>query len=535
MTKQATNAKVKKKDNSISDKLDKFLLSEFQNKKLITLILAAMGLFVIFILAFKPADDPDLGWHLRSGELMLQYGIIPHIDWFSYTMPTFPWINHEWLTDIMMFLVYSLSGYWGLSIIYALIATLVFGYLIGEAAFIKPRWENRILIGLLIALVSSAFIGVRPQVFTLLFLSLILIMLKHLYKNEKTKAVWLLPLLFLIWVNMHASFTAGFMVLGFIILTEIIKIDRLKKVGESDWVKKEYTMTLKAWKNLATATVISAGTLFLNPYSYELLTEVKRTFGDSYAPSRIIEWLSPNFHQTEGLLLLLLVFLFLEILFLSRKKMDPTRFIIISVFLWMAFQANRHIPLFALMIAPFLLETMQGVPETITIGTIKNKFIFISTIFFFILYVLAFSPLQYTLAFLSEPKAYAHNSGYPENAIAFIKNHPIQGNVFNSYGWGGYIIQNNTCRLSPSKTMDCTPKVFIDGRMAQWNIPSRAILKDYSDIYGVEENWKFLIDQYDISWIFVERNSTLDKILNLSPDWKNTYKDETAVIYEMKK
>jgi len=67
-----------------------FFLSEFQNKKLVLAIISIIGFFLMFILAFTPNLDPDLGWHLKTGELMWEYKTIPHTDWYSYTMPSFP-------------------------------------------------------------------------------------------------------------------------------------------------------------------------------------------------------------------------------------------------------------------------------------------------------------------------------------------------------------------------------------------------------------------------------------------------------------
>lgn len=521
--------------------LDSFFLSEFQNKKFILAIISLIGFFLMFILAFTPNLDPDLGWHLKTGELMWEYKTIPYADWYSYTMSDFAWINHEWLTEIFMYQISQIAGPWMLNIFFALLVVFVFGFLIGETALVKPRWENRILLGILAILVSTAFIGARPQMFTLLFVSLVLLIIKLLIKNEKTKAIWFLPPLFLLWVNMHASFLAGFLILGIYLLTEKIKIGRLEKKGENEWIKKDHTMTSAAWKKLFIASTLSLLMILLNPYSYKILIELKRTFTDPFAPNFIMEWLSPNFHQTTGLLFLFLVFLLLEILFLSRKKIDPTQFILITIFMWLGFQANRHIPLFTLILLPFLLETMNAIPETITLGVLKNKFISISLVLFLMLFSFQFSSLSSSIAMLLDQKSFASLNGYPENALKFLSANPQQGNMFNNYGWGGYIISSNVkCqqRLLPqiefsetkTFTVECSPKVFIDGRMAHWKTKDREILKEYADIYSMPGNFDELIEKYDISWALVEKNSFMGRILKLTPGWDNIYEDDLAII-----
>lgn len=519
-----------KSNSNSKEKKEPFFLSEFKNKKLVLAILAIVGFFFMFILAFTPTIDPDLGWHLKTGELMWQYKTIPYTDWYSYTMPDFLWINHEWFTELLMYKINQTFGMAGLSVFFTLIVTFVFGYLIGETVIKKPRWENRILIGLLATFVSVAFTGARPQMFTLLFVALILLIIKFLYVNDKTKIIWLMPVLFLFWVNMHASFLAGFGIIAVYLVTEKMKIGRLEKKGDNEWIKKDHTLTKTAWTKLFYASILSLPAIFLNPYSYKILIELKRTFTDPVAPNFIIEWLSPNFHQTTGILFLFLVFLFLEILFLSKKKIDPTQFILITIFMWMAFQANRHIPLFTLILIPFLLETMDAVPETITLGVLKNKFILMSLIFFFALYATQFSYLSQTIALLIDTKSFAATQSYPENAMEFLKKNPQTGNVFNSYGWGGYIIKDAKCIIQYNK-MECGPKVFIDGRMAHWKTKDREILKEYADIYAMPDNFDELIEKYDISWVFIEKNSYMGKILALTPGWTEAYSDETAIIF----
>lgn len=521
--------------------LDSFFLSEFRNSKLALAIISILGFFLMFILAFTPTIDPDLGWHIKTGELMWEYKTIPYTDWYSYTMPDFAWINHEWLTEIFMYQVSQAAGPWALNVFFTLLVVFVFGFLIGETALVKPRWENRILLGILAIFVSTAFVGARPQMFTLLFVSLVLLIIKLLIKNEKTKAVWFLPPLFLLWVNMHASFLAGFLILGVYLLTEKIKIGRLEKKGENEWIKKDHTMTGAAWKKLLIASALSFPMIFLNPYSYKILIELKRTFTDPFAPNFIVEWLSPNFHQTTGLLFLFLVFLLLEILFLSKKKIDPTQFILITIFMWLGFQANRHIPLFTLILLPFLLETMNAVPETITLGVLKNKFISISLVLFLTLFSFEFSSLSSSMAMLLDQKSFASLNGYPENALKFLSANPQQGNMFNNYGWGGYIISSNVkCQqrslpqieFSETKTsaIECSPKVFIDGRMAHWKTKDREILKEYADIYSMPDNFDELIEKYDISWVLVEKNSFMGRMLKLTPGWNDLYEDDLAII-----
>jgi hypothetical protein len=65
--------------------------------------------------------DHDFGWHIRMGQLILAKGI-PATDPFSYTMPSYPFVDHEWLADILLVQLYPIIGYPGLGVIYTFIA-----------------------------------------------------------------------------------------------------------------------------------------------------------------------------------------------------------------------------------------------------------------------------------------------------------------------------------------------------------------------------------------------------------------------------
>src|SRR5437660_12927075 len=64
----------------------------------------------IFSLAAVPPLDPDLWWHLANGRLMVTTGTIPHVDLYSFSAAGHPWVMHEWLADLTMYLLYQLGG-----------------------------------------------------------------------------------------------------------------------------------------------------------------------------------------------------------------------------------------------------------------------------------------------------------------------------------------------------------------------------------------------------------------------------------------
>ncbi len=85
-------------------------------------------LFGIFVMAARPVTDPDLWWHLRTGQLIVQNHQLFHADPYSFTKAGQPWLDHEWLSQIVIFLIYRSAGYGGLMVVFA--AIIAAGFLV---------------------------------------------------------------------------------------------------------------------------------------------------------------------------------------------------------------------------------------------------------------------------------------------------------------------------------------------------------------------------------------------------------------------
>src|SRR6187431_3382745 len=81
-------------------------------------------LMVIVNFALQPLTEPDFGWHLRTGLDLLHNGFsLPHSDPYSHTMPDWAWVEHAWLTDVVIGAIYSLGGGLGIILLFACVTT----------------------------------------------------------------------------------------------------------------------------------------------------------------------------------------------------------------------------------------------------------------------------------------------------------------------------------------------------------------------------------------------------------------------------
>ncbi|MDP3057632.1 MAG: hypothetical protein Q8N37_03905 [bacterium] len=530
--------------------LKKLLAAEFKNQNTSKKLFGISSVIALFFLALKAPLDPDLFWHLKTGKLIWQYKIIPQVDWYSYTMSDFPWIDHEWLTEILMYLIKNTFGWLGLSIFFAIITTFIFAWVIPRISRNietkrYPFYTSFILI-ILGADAASLVFGARPQILSLLGVALILYIIKEYQINNKSKIVYFLPFLFLLWTNMHASFILGLGLLGvYLALDKNLRLPAGRH-PEAEWVKLHRPLTPEAWKKLSWLALLSIAITFINPYGAKVYIEIYRTFSDSYGHNLIIEWLSPNFHSTEGIIFsFYLIFLF--VILCITKKIDMFSFVLLPFLLFFSLQASRNIPFFVLISLPVLIKSLEGFEEIFS-SVMQKKVIAVSLSVLLIFYPPFLSETNDVIKTMRDEKALAGFGKFPQKeAMDFLENYRDKnsGNILNDYNWGGYLIGNIKCspyaKASGDKQnsnnknklqMECYPKVFIDGRMAHWITPERHILKDYNEIIDLKDDSQKLLDKYQIKAIFYRKDTHLGRSFSFNNKWKKIYEDDLAIIYE---
>ena len=167
-------------------------------------------LFFFFInLALQPLVEPDFGWHLRTGLDLLSHGWqMPLTDPYSHTVPEWSWVEHAWLTDGIVALIYSgLGSAGGLGVI-LLFAAVITGAFVLSAATARASRTARALSVAVVAWIALPFLGARIQMVTLLGLACVL-WLWNRFQQGRIRTLWLFSLLFLLWANLHGGFTAG--------------------------------------------------------------------------------------------------------------------------------------------------------------------------------------------------------------------------------------------------------------------------------------------------------------------------------------
>jgi hypothetical protein len=450
----------------------------------------------IFAFATRTATDPDLWWHLRTGKLIVETGVVPHADPFSYSRLGQPWIAHEWLSDLALFGLYRLFHAAGLTILCAAIVALAFFFLYLRCDG-KPHVAAACVV--LGAFASSPVIGVRPQMFSFLLASLLLWLLDR--RSECPSRVLWIPLIFLVWVNLHAGFALGLAILL------VFAIDSFASSSSRTY---RWRVSLAFLGSLA---AVAANPNGFRMYSYPL--EVLRS---EAMQKQIAEWFSPNFHQLAYFPLTLLIFGVLVSMAFGTRKSRLRDLALLLCGLFAALISVRHVPIFVLVAVPVLSESITLLLSRQSV--LKTRIPPAATpvragLNLAIVSIAAIVVLLRITRVTGEQTA-AELQTFPVRAVLYLESHQDHGNLFALYDWGGYIIW----RRFPDQ------KVFIDGRA---DLYGDAILRQFADTYTLRHQWRRGLEQ--ACTVLVRRNSPLAQGLLRDTAWELAYEDEQSSLF----
>lgn len=375
--------------------------------------------FLLFALKGVGVLDPDLGWHLKMGELILRSGI-PKTDPFSYTMPSYPFVDHEWLTNIVLFFIYSRGGLVTLALLFALLSAATMALVLWR----RSGWWDMLYAAVLFCILFP-FAGVRPQVISWLFTVIFLMILCAPPRRQ-----WVLVPLMALWTNLHGGFFVG---VGMVGVAALVAAINKKHAGRAT----------------ALAILVLLATL-INPYRERIWWEVFMQLTDSSLRFFISEWMPAIFFLNFTYWLYAV---FAAVVVARYRKRVP---LFQRMVFWLSFLAGlssmRNIPLWLFVsVYPVTAGLTAFLAEARQTGERRGRLRFVLVRLNMVLIIVVL--LQLSVLFFGS----RDEIRYPQKAVAYIQNKKLSGNILAIYGWGGYLIWE-----LPGH------KVFIDGRMPSW-------------------------------------------------------------------
>jgi len=506
------------------------------NKILKILIILSLSLFIGSIIIQKIRSF-DIWWHLKTGEYIINNGFIPQFDIFSYTVFTHTWINHQWLADVLFFLVFDCFGINGLILLKAIVLGATFTILF-KITYQKRIYLLSIFFIFLAILASGHRFLMRPFIFNFLFI-IIYFYILHGYKHsQQKKLIFLLPILQIIWSNLHGGSLTGIILIYAYLAGELIswKFKLPFQQNEKYTIKgKKYYILLAVGGLCLFSGLVNPNGLTGALYPFLTLTELNQSGYQEVIMKYIAELQPPiSLHTLFKIqpypYYKLLILLSLGTFILNYKRLNVTRFITYTIFLIFSLLANRNIPTFVLLATPISIFNLNHIDirkVIILSPKIKQLLLLLSQISILIIIVTCI--IKATAPQYLFRNKIIRNFGfgiihpkYPESAIDFIQSNNISGNFFNTYESGGYLIW----RMFPQE------KVFIDGRT---EVYGPQFYQRYVRLFANPDKFNAISDEFNINLILLTRIYTAtDPFLNYiyqNKQWKLIYFDEISALF----
>ncbi len=501
---------------------------------------AAVRLFVpstpwlVFLLAFAavwaaPALERyfsfDTFMHLYFGEEMLRLGELLETDTGNWAIGH-RYIDHEWIPQLVAGTFHMALGREGLVFLIALLVGATFGLI---ALWMRQRGvEPTLVVGLL----ALAFAGIhlfmmaRPFLVTWVLAVAWTLLLDRLCRGQLEPKRWALwaSLLMLVWVNVHAGFLLGFVLLA------IFGAAQLWRFVIATGAARRDAGRLFLWLfGVGELVFFVSG---LNRYGFRLHVHMVLYLLNNRLVSQIREWQAPYFHESSLLPLLLLIGFCLAVMIAAQRRPPVTDLLLVIAFLLSALKSQRNLPFFALLAMPavgvqlqHVLRSGEGLAswpgaaarflgrlgQRAAAGEARRG-------------GLATAAAAVLAAFLIFGVAKVRPAGLDQNrfpiaAKNFIAEHPelFGGRMFNRYRWGGYLAYE-----LPEHP------VFINGLQDHYG---EAHYQLYKRVSSVRPQWREILDEQRVDWVIHTAGSSLAMALELHPGWRRVYEDKWAAIF----
>jgi hypothetical protein len=464
-------------------------------------VLTFVVLTLVFILAHGKVADPDIWWHLHNADYLVQHHSFSRYDRYSFTAAGHSWISHEWLAELPYYFAWRASGLRGIDALSLAILSLIFLGTLYLCYRECGNYKAAVLASSYAILLGRVSFGPRTILFGYACLVAMLIVLQRFRQNGRGP-LWMLPPLFCLWVNTHGSWFIGLIIFSMIVAGGLVRLT-WGMVESQPWTRSQKKNLLLAWCG-------SVAMLFVNPFGARLVFyPLDLAFRQKLNVEHVAEWVSLNFHDFRGKLVLVLLIVLLVSTLLRPRRWVLAELVVVLFALYSGLTYVRFLFLLGIVVAPVLAKILDFAPpyrpELDT--PVINSFAILLMIAGVIHYWPRESQLQASV-----------DDQYPRQAVSYLETHPPSGPMVNYYLWGGYV-----------NWKDPDLKVFVDSRADIFEYTG--VLKDYLDLLAID-NPEPVLDKYKARYVLFPHGEPFTYVLEHDPRWKTLYSDKVSILLQ---
>jgi len=451
--------------------------------------------------------DGDTGWHVRTGEWILSHGRVPDKDLFSFTRTGQTWFAWEWLWDAVFAWLHQHWGMAAVVVVSALVISLT-SALVFRLAF---RKSGNPLIAMTLTFLAVAASSIhflaRPHLFTLLFTVVFYTILERVREIRSTRLLWCLPVMTVLWTNLHGGWFIGVVLIGLYAAGELAG-------GLFGGEPGAWPAAVKRALPYAGIASLCLAASLAGPYTYHLHVHIWEYLTDSFQREHIQEMMSIDFQNPAARYFeaMLLVGGGACIWHLRRKRF--TECLLLVFFAHVSLIASRNIPIFGIVAAPVLAlavaewfkaledapvsawlrhlaEGLRGMGETIAgmEGHWRAHLVSAAA-------VALVTAILYAPAPPANFRARFDGKEFPAKAVASLGDLAAQSRIFTYDQWGDFLIY----KLYPKN------QVFIDGRS---DFYGPRFCEKYLEIVQVKYKWQRYLNEYGVDTVLLPTDAPL--------------------------
>lgn len=488
-----------------------------------------LGVLVCTPLSVRLLGDAGIGWHIRTGQQILATHAIPRVDPFSSTMQGQPWFAWEWLYDLFAGQLEASLGLNGVVWLTAVVIASVFSLLFRLLTRRGTHIGVAVILVLLAVSASMIHFLARPHVVSWLFT---LIWFAILDGSEQPaspggerawsaqRRLWILPVLMLVWVNVHGGFLVGFVLLAIFWLG-----------AAWSWLTANHTRIEDALRkiaarqralDLALAGALSAAASFVNPYGWNLYRHIYGYLSDRFLMDHIDEFRSPDFHGAAQKCFLALLLVTLAVLAARGRELRLSAVLTILFAVYTGLYASRNIPvsslLLVMVIGPLTVvpwgERLSEKMTAVECSLRGHLWPIIATVLTFLI-----AANGGRIGSQSLMDAHFDPKRMPVAAVDFLTQRGGDGTVLTTDFWGGYVIY----RMYPQV------RVVVDDRH---DLYGEKFFKSYLKMERVEPGWEEFLRDHPATYVILPRESALTTMLLATGKRKQLYGDDVAIVLD---
>jgi hypothetical protein len=479
----------------------------------------ALILLAIVIADLRQAADPDLWGHVLWGRELLAHGSLPNINPYSYSAAGYPWLRHEWLSEVLMGSMFDKFGPLGLKLLKFACSAATISFIVLAESETAASAILQAAILLVVALILFPLMSYRPQLFDYVLLSAIIALLAR-HSRRGSAPLWIAIPIVAVWANFHAGFFVGIIALGVYGATTLL-CDLLAGRGPRRGVGIVAIALAAAASTLCTLLIPPARDTWHSLISELLNPRTRSQVADWRPLIAAVTAESIGSAAQRYFILVLLFFAAAAAAVVVTPRGDDAPLVgVAAVMVAAAFTALRNIPFAAIAIAPVIVnhlglrlqtQDIRHPPATSAKRTPRAARLAVEILVAVFAIVIARSD-----GVLSQD---IDAVGSPVAAISFMKSHRLTGNVLTTFDWGQYVIWHGAPGM----------KVFIDSRYDE-GYPA-AVIRDYLELQNGTAGASHTLAAYPHDFVLIENASAAAKLMDSRPDWRLIYSDNVARLY----